>query len=99
MKAWRGRRARLAVADYTYDSLPPQERGSLPTATELTAALERSGLPAGAGPCSRSVPKDLRSAGSHKDGSNGNRAAAGRSVRRAALRRPVGGFLYRTCEF
>jgi len=31
--------APLAVADYTYDTLPPQERSGLPTAAELTAVL------------------------------------------------------------
>jgi len=45
-----GAPAPLAVADYTYDSLPPQERGGLPTAAELAAALEPRGPPAGAGP-------------------------------------------------
>ncbi len=35
-----GAPAPLAVADYTYDTLPPQERGALRTAAELTAALE-----------------------------------------------------------
>ncbi len=35
-----GAPAPLAVADYTYDTLPPQERSGLPTAAELTAALE-----------------------------------------------------------
>lgn len=30
----------LAVADHTYDSLPAQERGGLPSAAELAAALE-----------------------------------------------------------
>jgi len=44
-----GAPAPLAVADYTYDTLPAQERGTLPTAAELAAALELPGLPAGAG--------------------------------------------------
>ncbi len=35
-----GAPAPLAVADYTYDTLPVQERGGLPTAAELAAALE-----------------------------------------------------------
>ncbi len=37
--------APLAVAHYTYDTLPPQERGGLPTATELAAALEQPTSP------------------------------------------------------
>ncbi len=45
-----GAPAPLAVADYTYDTLPPQERGALPTAAELAAALEPPAAPAGAGP-------------------------------------------------
>jgi len=45
-----GAPAALAVADYTYDTLPPQERGGLPTAAELAAALEPPAPPAGAGP-------------------------------------------------
>ena len=45
-----GAPAPLAVADYTYDTLPPQERGALPTAAELAAALEPPAPPAGAGP-------------------------------------------------
>ena len=40
-----GTPAPLAVADYIYDSLPPQERSGLPTAAELAAALDA--LPAG----------------------------------------------------
>ena len=43
-----GSPAPLAVADYTYDTLPPQERGGLPTAAELTAALDA--LPPSVGP-------------------------------------------------
>jgi len=43
-----GAPAPLAVADYTYDTLPPQERGALPTAAELAAALETPVPPAGA---------------------------------------------------
>ncbi len=35
-----GAPAPLAVADYTYDTLPPRERAALPTAAELTAALQ-----------------------------------------------------------
>ncbi len=42
-----GAPAPLAVADYTYDSLPAQERGGLPTAAELAAALEPPAVPAG----------------------------------------------------
>ena len=42
-----GAPAPLAVADYTYESLPLQERGGLPTAAELAAALEPPVLPAG----------------------------------------------------
>ncbi len=38
-----GAPAPQAVADYTYDTLPPQERGGLPTGAELTAALEPPG--------------------------------------------------------
>jgi len=45
-----GAPAPLAVADYTYDSLPPQDRRGLPTAAELAAALEPPVPPAGAGP-------------------------------------------------
>ncbi len=45
-----GAPAPLAVADYTYDTLPAQERGALPTAAELAAALEPPVPPAGAGP-------------------------------------------------
>ena len=44
-----GAPAPLAVADYTYDTLPAQERGGLPTAAELAAALEPPNPPAGAG--------------------------------------------------
>ena len=36
-----GTPAPLAVADYSYDTLPVRERGGLPTADELAAALER----------------------------------------------------------
>ena len=53
-----GAPAPLAVADYTYDSLPPQERGGLPTAAELAAALEPPATPAAPGRYSRSVPVD-----------------------------------------
>ncbi len=45
-----GAPAPLSVADYTYDTLPPQERGALPTAAELAAALEPPVPPAGTGP-------------------------------------------------
>ncbi len=45
-----GAPAPLAVADYTYDTLPAQERGGLPTAAELAAALEPSGPVTDAGP-------------------------------------------------
>jgi hypothetical protein len=45
--------APLAVADYT---LPPQERGGLPTAAELAAALEPSVPPAGAAPKQQKHP-------------------------------------------
>ncbi len=44
-----GAPAPLAVADYTYDSLPPQERGGLPTAAELAAARKPPVPPAGVG--------------------------------------------------
>lgn len=36
-----GTPAPLAVANYTYDSLPPDEQAALPRADELTANLER----------------------------------------------------------
>jgi len=45
-----GAPAPLALADYTYDTLPPQERGGLPTAAELAAALEPPAPPPGDGP-------------------------------------------------
>jgi predicted nuclease of restriction endonuclease-like (RecB) superfamily len=45
-----GSPAPLALTDYTYDTLPPQERGGRPTAAELTAALEPPAPPPGAGP-------------------------------------------------
>jgi predicted nuclease of restriction endonuclease-like (RecB) superfamily len=37
--------APLAVADYTYDTLPPDARAALPTAAQLAAALDPSTLP------------------------------------------------------
>ena len=40
-----GAPAPLAVADNTYDTLPPQERGGLPTTAELAAALEQPTAP------------------------------------------------------
>lgn len=43
-----GAPAPLAVADYTYDTLPAQECGALPTAAELAAALDPPVPPAGA---------------------------------------------------
>jgi len=48
--------APLAVADYTYDTLPAQERGGLPTAAELAAALEPPAPPAGAGTTQQERP-------------------------------------------
>jgi hypothetical protein len=36
----RGSNAALAVASYTYDTLPEDERAGLPDATELAAALD-----------------------------------------------------------
>ncbi len=45
-----GAPAPLAVAEYTYDTLPAQERGALPTAAELAAALEPLIPPAGTEP-------------------------------------------------
>jgi len=45
-----GALAPLALTHYTYDTLPPQERGGRPTAAELTAALEPPAPPPGAGP-------------------------------------------------
>ena len=47
-----GAPAPLAVADYTYDTLPARERGGLPTADELAAALEQ--------PASTASPSRLR---------------------------------------
>lgn len=35
--------APMAVAGYTYDTLPADEQAALPTAAELTAALELPG--------------------------------------------------------
>ena len=43
-----GSTAPLAVADCTFDTLPPKERGGLPTAAELAAALDV--LPPSTGP-------------------------------------------------
>jgi len=51
-----GAPAALAVADYTYDSLPPQERGGLPTAAALAAALEPSVPPVGTEPAQQERP-------------------------------------------
>lgn len=39
-----GASAPLAVADYTYDSLPPDARAALPPADQLTAALDTTTL-------------------------------------------------------
>lgn len=44
-----GAPAPLAVADYTYDTLPAQERSGLPIAAELAAALEQPTSPANSG--------------------------------------------------
>ncbi len=51
-----GAPAPLAVADYTYDSLPPQERDALPTAAELCAALMPPVPPAGVGTTQQERP-------------------------------------------
>ncbi len=51
-----GAPAPLAVADYSYDTLPPQERGGLPTAAELAAALEPPVPPSGAAPTQQKRP-------------------------------------------
>jgi len=51
-----GAPAPLPVADYTYDTLPAQERGGLPTAAELAAALEPPVPPAGVGTTQQERP-------------------------------------------
>lgn len=72
-----GAPAPLTVADYTYDTLPPQERG--PYLRRLSSPPPSSlGVhrPAPSRDKQR-VPTDPRHPGSRKDGSYGNRVAPG----------------------